>query len=208
MVQEGFKKSFFAGELIWMVGVESPSHGLTEILKSCWVRASQIRSLEVSEVLAMEEGHVPDVSPDSPEVWCIRLCSGEDSARRESFIQKLRWFFPEKVRAGQRVILVSECRDPGWTQSLQSWNAISGDSDEKVHGLLELAARYARVRVGRISEKAAYFLEESARTGVDGDLVALVVLGLRRSDGKILRFRDLLPNLHRHFDSGGQEETV
>jgi hypothetical protein len=71
-----------------------------------------------------------------------------------------------------------------------------------------MASLHAEVRVSRLTEKAAFFLEESVKSKVDGELVALVVLGLRRSDGKVLRFRDLLPNFHRHFEGGDQGETV
>jgi hypothetical protein len=71
-----------------------------------------------------------------------------------------------------------------------------------------MASLHAEVKVSRLTEKAAFFLEESVKARVDGELVALVILGLKRSDGRVLRFKDLLPHFHRHFEGGDQGETV
>jgi hypothetical protein len=147
---------------------------------------------------------------DSFEVLCVQVGESEEEVFVENGLPVMKSFLEEKVPLGYRLMLLTQGvsprllnglgpLDPEWIEP--SWNQV-------VHGILELASEHADIRVERVSEKAAFFLEESVKSGVDGELVALVVLGLKRSKGRVLRFRDLLPHFHRYFEPGDDAERV
>jgi hypothetical protein len=209
-----FKRAFFAGDLIWLGGVsEIDEGGLLHDLERLQVRPSCVEFTDVEGALCREdlwEGA-------GVEVIVVRLHLSPHTAQCARLVGFLERMADLQRLHGFRLLLVSGERDPKWCRHLEGLLPVQIEFpfceteavlDDAVHRLIELASHHADVQVSRLSEKAAFFLEESVRARVDGELVALVVLGLRRSDGKVLRFRDLLPNFHRHFEGGDQGETV
>ena len=81
------------------------------------------------------------------------------------------------------------------------------DLNARVQTLIDEASRITEVPIKRISEEAANFLEESYYSCEGEELLVLLVEGIRRSDGRTLRFRDLLPNFTQYFDSDDPLET-
>lgn len=209
-----FKRAFFAGEMIWFAGVcDGAESAVIRELRKLRVGPSCVEFLEVGEFLS-RGSRLPQVGV---EVQVVKLRAGQGPWLRDSLVNALTRLLTVQRERGYRVLLVSADRDPEWSRALKGLAPSElqlpiGDPepvlDGTVHGLIEMASHHAEVRVSRITEKAAFFLEESAKSRVDGELVALVVLGLKRSDGKVLRFRDLLPNFHRYFEEGAGDETV
>jgi hypothetical protein len=209
-----FKKAFFAGEIIWISGVgEDDEAVLLCELEKLQVQPSCVEFTDMREIVC-REGLLPG---NGFEVLAVRLGSGLHPAQVRAGVRALKQLKEIQHEQGFRVILISAEFQSEWSRELGvlgAWNftlplhTAESILDRAVHGLIEMASLHAEVRVSRLTEKAAFFLEESVKTSVDGELVALVVLGLKRSDGKVLRFRDLLPNFHRHFEGGDQGETV
>ncbi len=209
-----FKKAFFAGDLIWLRGVsETGETLLLRELERMQVRPSCVEFTDMNGI-SLRDGVCP---VNGLEVLVVRLNANRPSAPGEAGVTALERIIRIQKECGFRVVLISMECDPEWDQLLgrlgpATFTLSRSEStpvlDRTVHGLIEMASLHAEVRVSRLTEKAAFFLEESVKSKVDGELVALVVLGLRRSDGKVLRFRDLLPNFHRHFEGGDQGETV
>ena len=79
--------------------------------------------------------------------------------------------------------------------------------NSRVHALIDEASRITEVPIKRLSERAASFLEETYYSCEGDELLVLLVEGIRRSDGRTLRFRDLLPHFSRYFDSDDPLET-
>ncbi len=211
-----FKEAFFAGDLIWLKNVVTEDEvGIRRVLERLRVRSSCVEIIGLEDVL---NGKTREWVGSEIEVRVIRLDRRLSEARRAEFVSALRWVLENQKKMGFRILLISERRtDLDWHEDLCELKPVvleftSGNNEgfmnDAVHDLLDMASGHAQVKVARLSERAAYFLEEIAKSKVDGELVALVVLGLKRSDGKVLRFRDLLPNFHRHFEGGDQGETV
>ena len=209
-----FKRAFFAGDLIWIEGVsEDRDPTLMNALERLRVRPSCVEFVDSKEFFASESAG----PKEGFEVLAVRLNSNPDPAQFEVFGAILERTITLQKENGFRVVLLSSDFDRGWIRFLERFRPmrfvlplipVDRVMDRTVHRLIEMASAHAEVQVSRISEKAAFFLEESARVKVDGELVALVVLGLKRSDGQVLRFRDLLPNFHCHFEGGKDGETV
>ena len=215
MEYEEFKHAFFAGDLIWFKNVKHQDEGaVREVLERLRVRSSCVEMIDMEQALkeGIEYGLASEV-----EVRVVRLEPCALVSRRLEFIRFLSGVLELQKGLGFRILLVSgDQQEENWVEDLRQlmprvFEAIPRQQDlmnDSVHELLEIASGHAQVRVARLSERAAYFLEELAKSKVDAELVALVVLGLRRCDGRVLRFRDLLPHFHQHFERGGQGETV
>ncbi len=209
-----FKKAFFAGQMIWISGViEGDERLLLCELEKLQVQPSCVEFTDIQGI-AFRDGWSPG---GGVEVIAVRLGLNPFSKQVEAGMRVLKQLLELQCEHGFRVILISAEFQSEWRRRLEGLGALNFKLplratgpvlDRTVHGLIEMASLHAEVRVSRLTEKAAFFLEESVKTSVDGELVALVVLGLKRSDGKVLRFRDLLPNFHRHFEGGDQGETV
>ena len=209
-----FKKAFFAGQMIWISGViEGDERLLLCELEKLQVQPSCVEFTDIQGI-ALRDGWSPG---SGVEVIAVRLGLNPFSKQVEAGMRVLKQLLELQCEHGFRVMLISAEFQFEWRRRLEGLGALNFKLplratgpvlDRTVHGLIEMASLHAEVRVSRLTEKAAFFLEESVKTSVDGELVALVVLGLKRSDGKVLRFRDLLPNFHRHFEGGDQGETV
>jgi hypothetical protein len=81
-----------------------------------------------------------------------------------------------------------------------------GELDSRVHSLVEIASRVAETPIRRLSERAAHFLEETVTTADGEEILLLLVEGVRRSKGSVLRLRDILPNFSHYFGSEDEPE--
>ena len=207
---DSFKKSFFLSRLVWL-----------ELPQELKCSGAVSRLMEACDV---DESSVWDLSP---EQFIDQINHGFDRALLFGYdVLRVNWEYlqnPVQIRSlakaiekfqtfrdglGMRLILVSCEVDELLLSQLHPLNPVvfnlggrmgPGDLNLRVHRFLELASIHANVKVNRISEKAAFFLEESLRQGVDEDFMALLILGLKRSQGKVLRFRDILPSFAGYF---------
>jgi len=216
---DNFKKSFFLSRLVWLeLPQELKSSGtVSRLLNSCDVDESSVWDLSPEQFINLFNRGFDSALLSNFDVVRVCWASLQDQEQILKLAKSIEKFQSFRVGLGLRLILVSSEVDELLLSYLHPLNPVvfnlggrmgPGDLNLRVHRFLELASIHANVKVNRISEKAAFFLEESLRQEVDEDFMALLILGLKRSQGKVLRFRDILPNFSGYFPPEEGRETL
>jgi hypothetical protein len=214
-----FKKSFYLGRLIWVEAASAPLSVriLDAVLVSCGVSLGQVWDLDAGQFIRVLSRGIHAEILSGKQVIRIRGLDHIDLEQFKKIRKVLDKIRPSLTCYGIRIIFVSESVRGDFFRMIEDKVPMvfairtgidPDDLNLRVHRFLEIASAHAKVRVQRISERAAYFLEESLRSDASEDLMSLVVFGLCRSDGKTLRFRDLVPHFSSYFDRPGSAETA
>ena len=214
-----FKKSFFLGRLIWVKGAKSSRKAqiVFDILSSCQVKREEVLVLTPDQFVDMVNRGLNQATVIQYEVFLIQGFETLSAANAEKLLKCMETFRSLQMGFGIRMVLLSEL---SVTQDLQNFKSFRpvvvkvsrsqydpGDLNERVHYLVEQAIRITDVPVKRISEQAAYFLEHHFSDEADQDVLELLVIGLTRCDGQVLRFKDFLPRFRFDSDSDQNFET-
>ncbi len=216
---DSFKKSFFLSRLVWLeLPQELRNSGVvSRLMGACDVDESSVWDLSPEQFIDQINHGFNRVMLSNFDVIRVNWDRMQNQSQVRKLAKAIEKFQSFRDGLGMRMILVSCEVDELLLSQLHLLNPVvfnlggrmgPGDLNLRVHRFLELASIHANVKVNRISEKAAFFLEESLRQGVDEDFMALLILGLKRSQGKVLRFRDILPNFSSYFPPEGGRETL
>jgi len=214
-----FKKSFFLGRLIWVKGPRKCQKEkiVFDILRSCQVSRGEVLPLRPAQFVSMMSRGLSQETVLNYEVFLIRGFESLSSEMAKKFLQCLEIFKSLQMGFGIRIVLLSdlsvsqelkdfEMLEPVIVQ-MRSTSYDPGDLNERVHYLVDQAMRITEVPVKRISEQAAAFLEHHFSDEADQDILELLIIGLKRSDGQVLRFKDFLPGFRFDSDGDNQLET-
>jgi hypothetical protein len=213
------RRGFFLGRMIWIrgVGAEEAFRQLGEVLKDCGVEAARIGWLGPEEFI-----HLASKGEECPavlrfEVMVFRDLERMDFALFQDFLGALTRIRSAAVGMGIRMILVTPPEKTDFFAPFLDFCPVLIDGDgpasdphdlnSRAQALLEGASRITRVPIRRISARAAYFIEQTLEDGDDWDILVLLVEAARRSDGRVLRFRDILPQFRSFFEGEDPEET-
>ena len=170
-----------------------------------------------TQFMALVTGGMDRMSMGSFKVILIRGFEALSDSQSKSFVRAIRLFRAFQFGMGVRVILVSrrdfsmelhrihECMPV-----IMDERAAEGDPEDvdlRVHSLVEIASKVAETPIRRLTERAAQFLEESVISSEGEELVLLLVEGMRRSRGSVLRLRDILPNFAHYFGPDDELES-
>ncbi len=214
-----FKKSFFLGRLIWLTGKAGPAKEkrLREWLWSCRVAKNEVCHMSAKQFIdAVSTGFSKSVLIDY-EVIQVSDFELLEGGAASNFLRAIRIFRELQMGLAMRLLLVSEEEISPDLQGFSEFSPIEisladsgedpGGLNERVHNLLEAAMAFSRVPVKRISEKAAIFLEIYSSHEDDHSVLTLLLDGLTRSDGQVLRFADLYPEGGAAPKSSASSET-
>jgi hypothetical protein len=202
-----FKKSFWLGRLIWITGSPARDHQtkVTELLSDCGIRASEIMRLEAGQFVDMFSRGMGRDLIDRYEVLIIHGFEDASSGSASSLLNSIQSFCDLRDGHSLQLILMS---DPVISPELKRFeqfkpteicidpeNNDPGEMNERVHNLLDLAMQFSGVRVKRISERAAIFLEEFVSEEGDADAFVLMVRGMMCAKTSELTLSDLTPKV-------------
>lgn len=206
-----FKKSFFLGRLIWVKGREAIENQeiVFDILKSCQVLRTEVLVLRPAQFISMMSRGLSQITILNYEVFLIQGFDSLSPETAKRFLRCLEVFKSLQMGIGIRVVLASGISVARELSDFESFNPVviqvnktsydPGDLNERIHYLVAKAMKITDTPVKRISEQAAAFLEYHFSDETDQDVLELLVIGLNRSDGQVLRFKDFLPGYR--FDS-------
>ncbi len=210
-----FKRSFFLGKLVWVKGGEESGkiEIVFDILSSCEVKRSEVLMLDPNQFIELMHRGLTRETAAQYEVFLVRGFEQLSQKQSARFLKSIETFRELQMGFGIRVILLSDLEVTPELLEFAPFKPVivrvsrtqpdPGDLNDRVHALIERAMGITRVPVKRISEKAAAFLEHHFADERDEDVLELLVIGLQRSDGEVLRFRDFLP----HYPSTSGPES-
>jgi hypothetical protein len=213
------KNGEFMGQLIWVRGMLGM--GIEEAMQSLWfscdTRAGGVWVFSPQKLAQWMASSAGDLKRNKFEVIVLKdfeMLTGNAAARCLSAIERFCFVFSG---VGVRLVLWSEGEISSEMMGIHRLSPLmvrfpESDADplslnSRIHGLIDEASRITEVPIKRLSEKAAHFLEETYLSYNGDEFLILLVEGIRRSDGRTLRFRDLLPNFSHYFDSDDPLET-
>jgi hypothetical protein len=214
-----FKRGYFLGRMIWIRGVEPEEafRNLKQVLEDCGVGAAQIAWLRPEEFIHWATKGEECMGLLRFEAIVFRDLERLDEALLQAFLNALARFRSAAVGMGLRMILVTPPQKTDFFAPILDFFPVILDGDgpaadprdlnSRAQALLEGASRITRVPIRRISARAAYFLEQSLEDGDEREVLVLLVEAVRRSDGRVLRFRDILPQFRSWFEGEDPEET-
>ena len=213
-----FKKTFFMGRLLWAVGSKG-EHRLLRVkrlLKRCQIKSTEILVLKPPQFIDMLTSGLSGECIERYEVLVLHDFEQIEAHLVPLFLKCIQTFRELQMGLSMRLVLVSERLVTPELDNFSKFKPTQiaveelgddpGDLNARVHLLLEQAIVSSRIPVLRISERAAVFLEYYSRSASDHDILDLVILGLCRSDHRVLRFRDFLPNFKYPPDEGSAAE--
>jgi hypothetical protein len=219
MELDQLKRGFFLGRMIWIrgVGAEEAFLQLRSVLADCGVDRSQMACLGPDEFMQhLSKGEEAPLLLQY-EAIVFRDLEKLDHRLFAAFLGSLARFRSTAAAMGLRLILVTPPEKSDFFAPLLDFSPVIIDADgpatdprdlnSRAHFLLERACGVTRVPIHRISERAAYFLEQSLEDGDEREVLVLLVEAVRRSDGRVLRFRDILPQFRSWFEGEDPEET-
>ena len=207
------------GRMIWLRGGdrERAMEKVEELMLLGDIRSQKVWSLSPPEFVTLMSGGLERVSMEHFEVLVVGGFEDLKGESARAFLAALHCFRAFHVGIGMRLILTSGV---GLSVEMHRIHELMPvvidlapigndpeDMNSRVHSLIDFATRLTEVPIRRITERAAHFLEESVKSGEGEEVLVLLVEGIRRSDGRTLRFRDLLPNFSPYFDPDDQVET-
>jgi hypothetical protein len=215
-----FKKSFFLGRLVWVrgFGPRKNVRVVLETLSSCQVKESEVLILKPMQFIDFVQSGLDRELILNYEVFLIQEFENLSGDLAQKFLKCIGVFRSLQMGLGIRLVLVSEQEVTSELDEFSIFKPVivkiihydqnPGDLNERVHALMDQAMEITSKPVHRISEKAAAFLETCFLDESDEDILALLVLGLMRSDGRVLRFRNFIPPVKHNGDPDGALETI
>ncbi len=214
-----FKKSFFLGRLIWVVGTNRQYQGkrLRKTLRQCQIQAAQTLVLEPQQFIDMLSRGISYSILDQYEVIVVKGFDKLEPQFAHQFLNSIQTFRELQMGLAMRMILISGRKIAPELNEFERFKPVKicleemsedpGDLNARVHMLIDQAVEVSGVSVVRLSERAAVFLEYYSSRSSSSDILELIILGLQRSDRRILRFRDFLPNLFSVSDDLSAAES-
>jgi|GEM_PF-5140942 len=216
---EMFRKAYHLGRIIWVRGEDRER--VDEKLKDLWsfgnIAESRVWRMTPRQFIDRVRGGLDRMSMERFEALLVRGFEGMTHGLAHEFFLALKLFRGFQTGAGMRLILVTTKEIPFEILRIVEWMPVvieAGGSakdpaelDARVHSLIELASSVSEVPIRRLTERAAHFLEESVFTCDGDEILLLLVEGMRRSQGRVLRLRDILPNFSRYFGSDDEVKT-
>lgn len=202
-----FKKSFFMGRLIWVVGSKKKTQikRLRMTLKHCQIQPGEILTVGPHQFIDMLSKGVSNSLLRQYEVVVVRGFENLEPHLAGQFLKHIQNFKDLQMGLAMRMILVSSKDIPSELNNFETFKPIQisfkdenedpGDLNLRVHVLIEKAIKVSGVSVVRLSPRAGVFLEYYSTRTSSADVLELIILGLQRSDRRVLRLRDFLPNL-------------
>ena len=200
-----FKKSFWLGRLIWVNGHRSvdKTAKLGSLLLECRIVPSEVLNLNPAQFIDMV---TRGVSRDLIERYEVVVINGFEDLHGQHavrFLEAIQSFSELQVGYSLQLILISSQAISADLERFERFKPTEivvepetedpGEMNERVHGLLSIAMKIAGVRVTRISERAAVFLETFLLEEGDYDALVLLARGIGRSNRRVLRLSDLVP---------------
>jgi hypothetical protein len=214
-----FQKGFFLGRIIW-VRKEDGERALVRarsLLFSCNIGEGEVWTMAAGRFAGFVAGGMDRLLLDRVGVLLIRDLEGLSGGQASAFVRALRMFRTFQFGAGIRVILASGVDFPVELHAIHEMLPVvlaeyrsetdPCELDSRVHSLVEVASKVAETPIKRLTERAAHFLEESVVSSEGEEILLLLVEGMRRSKGSVLRLRDILPNFARYFGPEDGPET-
>jgi hypothetical protein len=212
-----FKESFYQGRLMWFKGPLGVGkiRVLYEALRLCEVTDDQVLVLDSEQFIELLFRGIPRGFLSNYRALVIRRVDTIHIDRWHRFLKCLEIYNQLRFGLGVRIILTSS-EEISVQKNAQilfyqpSIFHIVGEGDdpsdlnERVHGLIERASFLTEKRILRVTERVAAFLETIATELTDEEVLELLVWGIFRSKGAILRFSDLLPQ-NRLNDSAAND---
>ena len=213
-----FKNNFNIGRLLWVVG--SSGSGKTDAvmkaLKRCQINPREVLHLNAQQFIDMIQRGMDQATIDQYPVILLKDFENLEAHLAAVLIKSIQVFDELKTGFTMRLILVSEERisdslkqfstlDPAKI-ILDQANDDPEDLNERLHGLISDANRVSRQSVKKLSPKMAAYLELFGSEFTNREILALLILGMQRSDGRTLRFRDVLPEYSEEGRMGGGAE--
>jgi hypothetical protein len=217
--KDWFKKGFFLGRMIWFRD-EDPERAIArihELLLFCNTSAEELWTVGAMEFVQFLSCGVDRLFMKRSRVLLIRDLEGLSRVESKAFLRAIRMFRLFQHGSGIRLILLSGPEFPIELYRIHELLPVVIDSgsiesdpedlDSRVHSLVEIASRVSERPIQRLTERAAHFLEETIGANEGEEVLLLLVEGMRRSKGSVLRLRDILPNFAGYFGSEDGAET-
>ena len=209
-----FKKSFWLGRLIWVMGTPSKDNHqkVNVLLSACGILASEILRLESEQFVDMFSRGMARDLVNRYEVLIIHGFEDAHSGAADSLLKSIQSFCDLQEGHSLQLILMSSASISPEFKRFEQFKPIEiaidtesedpGEMNDRVHDLLGLAMKFAGVKVNRISERAAVFLEEFILDEGETDTFVLMVMGVMRAKTTELTLADLIPPTsgQSHFD--------
>ncbi len=219
MDADHFKRGYFLGRMIWIRGVggEDAFRELKNSIVGCGVEKAQIAWLSAEEFIRWAGGGEDRLDFLRFEALVLKNLEHFDERLLPALLRAITRFRSIAVGLGVRLILVTPPGKSDFFAPILDFSPVVVDGEgpssdpcdlnSRAQALIEGASFIARVPIRRISERAAFFLEQTLEEGDEKEILVLLVEAVRRSDGRVLRFRDILPQFRPYFDDEGPEET-
>jgi hypothetical protein len=201
-----FKESYSLGRLLWVKGaVGLQKIGVTyELLRLCEVKNEEVMVLTAHQFVDMLSQGIPKGFLSQFRALILRDFERLEPSDWNRFMKCLQIYQRLRFGLGVRMILISSDEISFSQRSdllamkpvvirISGEGNEPGDLNDRVHAMIERASLMVRKRILRVSERAAAFLETTIDEWDESELLELLVRGIFRSEGSILRFADLLP---------------
>jgi hypothetical protein len=216
--KDRFRKGFHLGRIIWFrdEDTEGALSRTRELLLFCNTSPDSVWTMSPLQFVNLITGGMDRVSMEGFGVLLIHGLEDLSSNQAVAFLRAIKLFRAFQYGVGMRLILVSKREVPFEVHRIHehlplvidtgAGESDPGELDSRVHSLVEIASRVAETPIRRLSERAAHFLEETVTTADGEEILLLLVEGVRRSKGSVLRLRDILPNFSHYFGSEDEPE--
>lgn len=214
-----FKRDLLQGGLIWLKA-ESSSDAIClgeEMISRCEISSAALIKLSMKHFMQLIFLDLFDSICGKAQVILIYGFEGATAREAAGFVKAIRYFRSFYVPLGMRVVLASGEKISSSLQELHEFSPLSivvkgrwgvDCMDSRIHRLLERASSRSKRSVKKISERAAVFLENVMAAEKDEDIYSMISAGLNRSDGEVLRFKDLVPSLRPYFRENDERDGV
>jgi hypothetical protein len=215
--KDRFRKGFHLGRIIWFrdEDLEGALKRTRRMLLFCNTSLDSVWTMSPSRFVNLMSGGMDRVSMEGFGVLLIHGLEDLSTNQAIAFLRAIRLFRAFQYGVGIRLVLVSKREVPIEVHRIHEHLPVvidagagdgdPGELDSRVHSLVELASRVAETPIRRLSERAAHFLEETVITADGEEILLLLVEGVKRSKGSVLRLRDILPNFSQYF--GPEDES-
>ena len=217
--KDWFKKGFFLGRMIWFRD-EDPERAMSrihELLLFCDTSSDDVWTVSAMQFVQFLSYGVDRLFMERSRVLLIRGLESLSKTETNAFLRAIRMFRLFQHGSGIRLILLSGPEFPIELHRIHEhlpvvidFGVTESDPEEldsRVHSLVEIASRVSERPIQRLTERAAHFLEETIGSNEGEEVLLLLVEGMRRSKGSILRLRDILPNFSQYFGPEDGSET-
>ncbi|MBU6155229.1 MAG: hypothetical protein KGP28_13075 [Bdellovibrionales bacterium] len=205
--------------MIWLRGEdqEKAMARLFELLLFCNTSPDRVWSIAPMQFVNFITGGIDRLFMEGSRVLVVRGFEHLTQAEMVKFLGAIKLFRALQYGVGIRLIIASAKEVSAELHRIHEFMPMlievgvsesdPVEIDSRVHSLVEVAARVAETPIRRLTESAAHFLEEKVGSNESEEILVLLVEGIRRSRGSVLRLRDILPNFAHYFGPEDESES-